>query len=250
MTSLCRSTSLSRLGLAAGLVLCLAAAGCAKTEVESKTMAPMAAAMPRPDQVLVYNFAFAPDQVALDKGIASRVADAMDSTPPTEQELEVGEKVTAALTKRLVSDIQKMGLVAEPGTDAAPTAGKTLIVRGQILSIDEGNPTRRVVIGFGAGRSDVEAHVQVLEYTPAGDENVEQFTVIAESGRKPGMGPMAGIGAVAGHLLFSVGLSAATSAASETWGANVDADAKRLADKVSAQLKSYFVSQGWVPAGS
>ncbi len=250
MTSQFRVTAPIRSALVGCVLLSLAIAGCAKTEVEQGTMSENTSALPRPDLVLVYDFAYSPDQVALDSGIAAKIGEALDDTPRTEQELEVGEKVTKALTARLIADIGKMGFAVQPGSDAAPPLDNTLIVRGQILSVDEGNPTRRVVIGFGAGRSDVEAHVQVIEYTDAGAEDAEQFTVIAESGRKPGMGPMAGIGAVTGHLLMAVGLSAAGSAASETWGANVDADARRLADKVSAELKQYFISQGWLPADS
>lgn len=38
---------------------------------------------------------------------------------------------------------------------------KDLMVKGQLLSTDEGNRTERVVIGLGAGRTSVQANVQV-----------------------------------------------------------------------------------------
>jgi Domain of unknown function (DUF4410) len=44
-----------------------------------------------------------------------------------------------------------------------PPTGTDLLILGQLVSIDQGNEAERVVIGLGAGRSDVEARVQVYE---------------------------------------------------------------------------------------
>ena len=63
-----------------------------------------------------------------------------------------------ALAKRLVSDIQNMGLYAERAAGPVPPTGIDVLILGQLVSIDEGNAAERMVIGLGAGRSDVEAH--------------------------------------------------------------------------------------------
>ena len=70
----------------------------------------------------------------------------------------------------------------------------------------------------------------------------------AKSGRKPGMGEMMGVGAIAGHLLASTVVSGALAGTSEMTSATVEADAKRLAEKIAADLGKFFVDQGWIPA--
>jgi hypothetical protein len=69
----------------------------------------------------------------------------------------------------------------------------------------------------------------------------------AKSGYKPGMAEMMGAGAIAGHLLMSTVVSGAVSGASEMTSATVEADGKRLADKIAAELGNFFVNQAWIP---
>jgi hypothetical protein len=125
--------------------------------------------------------------------------------------------------------------------------GKVLMVKGQLLSIDEGNRTERVAIGLGAGRTSVQANVQVYEMTPEGKQEVDSLRGTAKSGRKPGMGEMMGLGAIAGHLLASTVVSGALSAGTEMTSATVEADGKRLAEDIAKDLGKFFVDQGWIP---
>ena len=52
-----------------------------------------------------------------------------------------------------------------------------MLIKGQLISIDEGNRTERVIVGLGAGRSDVRAQVQVYEVTPAGSQLIDTIEV-------------------------------------------------------------------------
>ncbi|MCP4327131.1 MAG: DUF4410 domain-containing protein [Alphaproteobacteria bacterium] len=232
------------------MMLCLGLVACGKAKVESEQMMQAPDTLPRPDVVLVYDFAFAPDQVTLDKGILPRIGELIDSSSRSDQELAIGKEVASALATQLVEDINGMGLSAKRASGLPPFGGTTLVVRGQLLSIDEGNRTERTIIGLGAGRTDVEAAVQVFQLTYGEPQEVEQLKVESESGDKPGAAEMGGVGALTGRLATSLAISAGTSAADEAWHANVDADAKRLADKVAEQLRHFFAEQGWVAAAS
>ncbi len=118
--------------------------------------------LPTPDRVLVYNFAVTPQEVQLD-AVGSAITQTFDGTADLQQEQQVGHAVANALAKRLVSDIQNMGLYAERAAGPAPPTGIDVLILGQLVSIDEGNAAERMVIGLGAGRSDVEAHGQVYQ---------------------------------------------------------------------------------------
>jgi hypothetical protein len=230
------------------LMILFVAAGCAPTNVQQETIT--AAKLPRPDHILVYDFAVTPQEVELDKGLS---ADLMQKyrehkgTSRSAEEIKVGHKVADALAEELVKKIRSYGLMAERAFGLPSADGKVLMVKGQLLSIDEGNRTERVAIGLGAGRTSVQANVQVYEMTPKGKQEVDSLRGTAKSGRKPGMGEMMGLGAIAGHLLASTVVSGALSAGTEMTSATVEADGKRLAEDIAKDLGKFFVDQGWIP---
>jgi len=103
-----------------------------------------------------------------------------------------------------------------------------------------------VLIGLGAGRTSVQANVQVYEVTPEGMRNVESLQADAKSGYKPGMALMMGAGGLAGNLLTAAVVSGITSAASEANWATVNSDGNRLGKNVAKSLGQFFVIQGWI----
>ena len=218
--------------------------GCASTQVETESEYGRGR-LPRPDRVLVYDFAVTPGEVRLDRGLSAELAQAAKGDPRSVEELETGRKVADVLAEHLVRHIRDLGLPAQRASGAHPTQGTNLLIEGQILSIDEGNRTARVVIGLGAGRSDVETAIQVIDASPQGEQVVESFRTKAKSGRKPGMTETMGVGAAAGNLAASAVASTVLAGASETFGANVEADARRTAKEVAKKLGDFFVEQGW-----
>ncbi|MEZ5502467.1 MAG: hypothetical protein R3E50_07305 [Halioglobus sp.] len=92
----------------------------------------------------------------------------------------------------------------------------------------------------------MQANVQIYELTAAGYEQVETLDTSGGSNDKPGMLEMMGIGALTHHLMASTLVSGAISAAGEMTFETVEADGKRMADKIAANLGDYFVSQGWI----
>src|SRR4029453_4850565 len=104
-----------------------------------------------------------------------------------------------------------------------------VLVTGQLVSINEGNEAERVVIGLGAGRSDVRAQAQVFELTPTPTRLIAAIEVDAKSGLQPGMAETMGAGALTGHLLVSTLVSGAVQVATETMSDTVVADADRAA---------------------
>jgi hypothetical protein len=221
-------------------VSCLA--GCTTVQSLNQYGGPV----PRPDRILVYDLAVSPGAVELDSGMAERIKEATQGTPRTFGEMEVGRKVASVLSEHLVAEIRRMGLPAQRASGPPPAWGRTVMIKGTFLAIDEGNRTERLVIGLGAGRSDVRAAVSVLEVMSQGPRMLEQFEVDAKSGLKPGMAETMGVGAAAGHIASSAALSVGGGAASEAFGANVEADAQRAAQGIAKQLKPFFASKGWI----
>lgn len=215
----------------------LAVAGCTTVKTVDEYKGPL----PRPDRVLVYDFAVSPDEVKLDRGLSARAYQALKGTPRTQQELAAGHAVAKEVSEKLIAAIRKMGLNAQRAS-GIEASGNDLVVTGQFISIDEGNRTERVVIGLGLGRSDVKTEVQLVQ---AG-RVVEQLVVDAKSGRKPGMAETMGVGAATGDLAVAAVAGTGLAAGSEAFGANVEADARRTSSKLAPVLGKFFVYHGWI----
>jgi len=225
----------------------LMAAGCGPTSVQSTGMT--ATGVPRPERILVYDFAVTPDEVKLDQGISAEltryISDA-GASARTADEIKIGHAVANAVSIELVQKLRNYGFVAERALGWPARTGSTLMVKGQIVSIDEGNRTERVLIGLGTGRTSVQANVQLYDLTAEGMRRVDTLRADAKSGYKPGMALMMGVGGLAGNLVTSAVVSSVTTAGSEMSWATVDADGKRLANNVAKSLGQFFVTQGWI----
>ena len=219
-----------------------AMAGCARvsTEYVQKTTDRLA----KPALILVHDYQVSPDEVQLDSALSSRIKRAVKGTPKTEDQLKVEQEVSRALTTTLVDEIRKLGIPAEPAAMASPVAGPTLSFEGQIVSINEGNKAKRLLIGLGSGASEVRTLTQVYEVT-SGDEHrlVEDFYTTAKSSRKPGFGPMAGMGAVAG---LAASRAAVAGGAATALSQTVEADIQHGAKQIAKDLAKLFVQQGWI----
>jgi Domain of unknown function (DUF4410) len=218
--------------------------GCASTEITTDDVSWKAE--PKPDQLIVFDFAASPDEVKLDHGLIADVRELVNREPRTVQEKKIGHSVADALAEALVADLRKAGLPAVRAVHVVEPGVRPLQVKGQILSVDEGNRTRRVIVGLGVGRSTVETRVQLYEAIRGRAQLLEQMTATTRSGRKPGMAEMIGVGALTGHIITSTVLSGAASGASEALSANVDALSKTMAKKLSAKIVEYYQERGWL----
>jgi hypothetical protein len=228
-------------GFALGLL-----AGCTSTKVTSDSE--YEGFLPKPAEVLVYNFAVSPDEVELNSGIGADIQGLVEKAPSrTDQERAIGRQVADAVAHHLATELQALGLPVRRASGPPPAGVNTLEIKGQFVSIDEGNQTERVVIGLGLGRTDVKTLTQVYDRRNGTNILVNQFGINARSGDKPGMAETMGAGALAGNLAVSAVVSTGVAVGSEAFSANVDADASRAAKKIAAQLKDLFLTEGWIP---
>jgi hypothetical protein len=237
---------LQRAALAAGL-LTLAACGSSHVQTAGPGVATRHA---RPDRIVVRDFAAQPSIVSLDSGIGARVVRAVGSSSTDADQSETAGKVVAKLSDTLVKELNATGIPVVFGS-ATPSLAQNdtlLVVSGNILSIDEGNRTRRNVVGFGAGASKVTAKVDVYIQAPGeAPRLLQSFTADSESGKKPGLA-VAGVGAAAGRAATAAAVGIGSSVASETLGATVEDDAARMGKEIASSLKTLFVDQGWMAA--
>jgi hypothetical protein len=230
------------------LLLVLAMAGCNPARVEG-TRDYSGPALPRPERVLVRDFAITPQDVRLDQGIRARLTRATSDKPLGSQQLQVARDANATLSETLVAKLRQAGIPAERIVgEVRPERGGTAVIEGQIVSVDEGNKTRRTLIGLGAGKSSITADAQLFYREGSGAPRLlESFESSADSGRAPGAAATMGVGAAAGS---SVATTAAASAGmhvvSERRAAAPDDLARKIAEGLAPRIEQYFASQGWI----
>ncbi len=238
---------MKRVRVAFATLALVALAACAPARVQ--TVANYAGpSLPRPDRVIVYDFAIAPEQVRLDQGIGARVRRVAGDQPVSAQEWHAATAGQAALADALTAELASYGLPAmRASSGEIPTVGTSLLVQGQIVGIDEGNRTRRTLIGLGAGKSSVSADAQLYYPTATAPPRfISAFQGSSDSGRAPGIAETAGVGAAAGRLATSAAAGGAMHAGSEARRTGDSANAARLADELGKQIGRFAMTQEWI----
>ena len=202
--------------------------------------------LPRPAEILVYDFVVDWRSVQLDQGIRARLE--RQNGEPSEDQQQVAAEVQAAIAETLVEQIKAMGLRAVRATASTRPRPGDVIVGGQIVKVDAGNATRRNLIGFGAGKSEVFANVEVYE-AAKGERNrlLQTYDADANSGRTPGLG-LGAASAAAGN----VGLAAAGTVVgtASRYRTGLPQDGEHLAKRVARNLGQFFSQQGWIDPAS
>ncbi len=229
------------------VALCLfalaALVGCASTRVTSRQTY-QGERLPRPDRILVHDFAATASDIPAWSTAASRYA--APSTPRTAKEIETGRKLGAQVAKELVAEIQGMGLPAVLAAGQAPDVGDIVII-GYFESVDTGSAAKRLAIGFGSGGAKLTTQVEGYLMTEQGLRKLGSREIKSGGGGKtPGiMVPLAVTIATANPIGLIVG--GAVKGGGEVTGRNtIKGSAKRTAKKIGDELRAAFEKQGWI----
>lgn len=226
----------------AGLVAA-ALGGCTSANVGNMSM--FGGDLAKPSVVLVSDFDVPANAVALDRGFAAKLKRNMKGASDQTMRGEVARRVSATIAETVVAKLREAGIEALPGNRSLAIEGQTtLVIGGNVRSIDEGNRTRRNLIGFGAGKSSVTVDVQVAHLSSGESKNVLTFSAEAESARRPGAVATAPVGAAVGAAATVA--STAGGLASERLSADVEAQARRIGTTIADRIIAFAAEQGWV----
>ena len=229
--------------LASCLFAALVAAGCASTKMTNRQEL-VSDIIPRPNHILVYDFAATPADVPADSALAKEPN--LDTTPQTAEQVAEGRKLGNQIASELVAQIRAMGMPAEQAAAGAKPQLNDLVIRGYLLSIKEGSAAKRVAIGFGSGASELRTMVEGFQLTAQGLRKLGSGSVDAGGGKSPG----AALGVAAflatanpAGLIVSGGMKAYGEASGS---ATVEGRAKSTAKEIADVLKQRFQDQGWI----
>ena len=229
-----RVSAHSYLFLAAGLgtLLMTPVVGCAPASLQSVRISTITEPLPRPDHILVYDFAVLPEDVSPYNSFAYQLQHhQVNNTSQTEDQVRVGRAVANALSEKLVKEIRSLGLPAERASARQPLVRGTFSIEGEFVSIDGGNRVQRIGIAFGGGATKFRTLVQGYLGTAEGRELVEEFETNIERSQIPRMAVMVGASSAGGKTEFMK---------------TAEADAYRTTTELAKQLTEFFTVQGWI----
>lgn len=221
--------------------LALVTSACAGARVESSQRFDTDRHLPKPPMMVLHDFAVSEHDVVVDAFGPSFVTGPGDESERSAK----GHAVAAAFAERVVAKLNERGIVAARAKDTPVPPMHASVIKGQFLSVSEGDKMSRVVIGFGAGTSEIRVRVQAYQVTADGLRRMSEAVGMSHGSKKPGMAvPIIG-GAIWGSVMISAAVSGAMTVVSESLG-GMDADVERLADLLAERAQAFYQEQGWL----
>jgi hypothetical protein len=121
-----------------------------------------------------------------------------------------------------------------------------LVIRGYLLSIDEGDATKRVAIGFGSGASELMAAVEGFEVTAQGLRKLGSGSVDSGGSSSPGAA-LGVVGTVATANPVGLIVSTGVKVQGEYSGSSkIEGRAQAAAKEIADKIRPKFQKQGWI----
>jgi hypothetical protein len=229
------------------IILCLSAlvlvAGCASTKITEHEIYVMDN-IPRPEHILVYDFAATPADVPAGLALAGQYSE--KGTPQTAEEIAVGRRLGAQIAAQLVEQIRDMGLPAERGSAGARLQINDILLWGYLLSIEEGSAEKRLAIGFRQGVSELETAVEGYQMTAQGLRKLGFGKVSSAGSKTPGTAvPLAVMLATDNPMGLIV--SGAMKVGGEVSGrSTIEGRSDQTVKEIANLLKKRFEQLGWI----
>ncbi len=225
------------------LLAVLLAAGCSSTKVSNRQRL-VYDQLPRPSQIVIYDFAASADDIPSDSAFAGQ-SSASDASG---EQLALGRELGTAIASQLTVAVQEMGL---PATHASLGTKPVLrvndiVIRGYLVSIETGSAAKRMTIGFGSGGSELTTAVEGYQMTAKGLRKLGSGTTGARGSKGPG-----GAVGVAGLIATGNPVGLIVSGGMKIYGeasgsSKIEGRAKQTAKEIADQLKSRFQEENWI----
>jgi hypothetical protein len=202
--------------------------------------------VPRPDHIWVYDFAATPTDVPDDSPLAEHAA--KDRTPQTAEQIALGREIGAELANALAVEIASLGLPAEHATSRTVPVVNDIVIRGALLSVEEGSAAERVAIGLGKGDAELKVAAKGYQVTDHGLRELGSGNVDTAPAKTPGAAVPLAVAVATKNplgLIVSTGIKAHDEM---TGSSTLHGKVQEIAKAITAEIRPRFEKQGWIPA--
>jgi hypothetical protein len=191
--------------------------------------------LPKPQKILIYDFAVNPDDVQVDKVQAMRPRHLLTGDESQDKVAAgAGKKYYAELAKAL----EKTGIPVEHVAAGAKPSDNAMLVQGSFTSLKQGTKVERDTVGLGAGDADVETKVDVHLKTASDTVLLSQFQTDTKAAKNAGS-----------VLPVAAGLNPAAAVTKSTITdrrKTLNAYASKTADATAKEIFKSMAAQGWI----
>jgi hypothetical protein len=220
------------------------AVGCASTEVTERHRLTGSEKIAKPERIYVFPFAPTHDEIP-SWSTAGQKYD-KPSEPPTPEQLEAGRTLGTLVAKKLVTEIQLMGLSALEGNAQTVPRKNDIMLIGYFETIDEGSTAKRLGLGFGSGAAELRTAVEGYQMTPKGPRMLGTGKLDSAGGKTPGLVVPIAVAAATANPIGLVVMGTAKVAGEMTGRNKIEGAAKRTAEAIAEQLEIRFKEEGWI----
>lgn len=229
--------------LFARVFVILVMAGCASTEVTDNHQFLTEKRLPRPSSIWVYDFVASPADLPPDSFIKQKD---LDTEPQTLDQIQTGRDLGSDMAAQLVGRINRTGLIAFRAKPTTKPQINDVVLRGYLVSIKEGSATKRVALGFGAGRSELRTVVEGLQMTPQGLRPLGNATLESGGSKTPGATLGAATFLVTANPIGLI-VGGTVKLYSEASGrSRISGRGEKTVEEISKLLIQQFQQQGWI----
>jgi hypothetical protein len=229
------------------MVMCLFAlliiVGCASTKISSRNQL-VTEQLPRPAHIWLHDFAATPTDVPDDSALAGQHSE--HSTPQTAEQIATGRKLGAEIAAQLVKRIRGMEMPGEHAVTGTTPQINDIVIRGYLISFNEGSAVKRIAIGFGSGASHLKVAAEGFQMTAQGLRKLGSGTAESGGSKSPGA-DLGVVGLIATHNPAGLIISSGVKVYEEESGSSkVEGRAQQIADEIAEVLEKRFKEQGWI----
>lgn len=193
------------------------------------------AELPKPDKILVYDFAVDTSNVQVDQSQKMRPRHMISGDENPEA---VAKKASAKFSDELIAKLTKLGIPVEHAANDAIAPANALSVQGAFSSLKQGDKAERVGVGMGTGAADVQAKVDVHLKTASDNVLLSEFQTQTQPAENMG----AALPAAAGVDPAAVAVKAKVGDRRKT----LEAYASKTADAMAEEIAKAMAKQGWI----
>lgn len=203
----------------------------------------------RPKTIVVSDFVFGPNVVAVDRSFTARLERKIGTFPTYERKQRTAERVNDEIVAAMIATLREAGLEALPGSEDGLSLSDDAVVVSGKLRAAEGGPARKAdQIGFGPGRGGVIVDMTVSKFSASGKKQLLAFTAEPSGAAGKALGAKgAGAKAAARDAAIAEAL-AAENAAPEKLSADVETPARKLGHAAGEKVLAFAREQGWLTA--
>jgi hypothetical protein len=230
------------------LVCSLALSACGSdtdAEVTNKMSKKDRKNLPPPTQILVYDFAVSPSEVSADSAAANELRGAGDDPYGNAQKTSLEHQIAAIVADKLVEDLKDLDLPAMRWRGPAPAGPGIYTIEGQFVTVDEGNAAMRMIVGFGAGGTEIKTLVQAYASEATAKRLLAEAEVSSESSSAPGLAATLPVGSAISGVATAAAIQTGVGAVREI-NTDVREGAKETAEAIVELMKPRMEKLGWI----